>query len=222
MFYVLCTRVELLLSILTAQKRQGPIIGMLKLVNLTFLTENLEFEMQNLRLWFSWCTSHICFIGQEVQNRYQVLQNISKIFHGRGRKASGHDSWHCVFYEVIERLRFILVLQKYRSLMNFLSSVLREDGGFDYKKVIVDSILILIREIPEAKEPGLGHLCEFIEVIYTTSINFTLCITYFLTLQKDSSIFLCLLTLIWFLKLYKSWKSKAQKPSLSLGTTMEL
>ena len=48
--------------------------------------------------------------------------------------------------------------------MNFLSNVLREDGGFEYKKVIVDSILILIREIPEAKEPGLGHLCEFIEV----------------------------------------------------------
>ena len=48
--------------------------------------------------------------------------------------------------------------------MNFLSSVLREDGGYEYKKVIVDSILILVREIPEAKEPGLGHLCEFIEV----------------------------------------------------------
>ena len=57
-------------------------------------------------------------------------------------------------------------LQKYRSLMNFLSNVLREDGGFEYKKVIVDSILILIREIPEAKEPGLGHLCEFIEVSF--------------------------------------------------------
>ena len=47
--------------------------------------------------------------------------------------------------------------------MNFLSSVLREDGGFEYKKAIVDSILILIREIPDAKESGLSHLCEFIE-----------------------------------------------------------
>lgn len=26
-------------------------------------------------------------------------------------------------------------LQKYRGLMNFLSNVLREDGGFEYKKV---------------------------------------------------------------------------------------
>lgn len=42
--------------------------------------------------------------------------------------------------------------------------MLREDGGFEYKKAIVDSILILIREIPDAKESGLAHLCEFIEV----------------------------------------------------------
>jgi coatomer subunit gamma len=39
-----------------------------------------------------------------------------------------------------------------------------QDGGFEYKKAIVDSILILIREIPAAKEAGLAHLCEFIEV----------------------------------------------------------
>lgn len=47
--------------------------------------------------------------------------------------------------------------------MSFLSNILREEGGFEYKKAIVDSILILIREIPEAKESGLSHLCEFIE-----------------------------------------------------------
>ena len=56
------------------------------------------------------------------------------------------------------------LLRRYRALMNFLSNVLREDGGFEYKKAIVDSILILIKDIPDAKEPGLGHLCEFIEV----------------------------------------------------------
>ena len=47
--------------------------------------------------------------------------------------------------------------------MNFLSNILREEGGFDYKKAIVDSIVILIRDIPDAKENGLLHLCEFIE-----------------------------------------------------------
>eukprot|EP00217_Crustomastix_stigmatica_P014394 CAMPEP_0183795972 /NCGR_PEP_ID=MMETSP0803_2-20130417/6653_1 /TAXON_ID=195967 /ORGANISM="Crustomastix stigmata, Strain CCMP3273" /LENGTH=902 /DNA_ID=CAMNT_0026040537 /DNA_START=42 /DNA_END=2746 /DNA_ORIENTATION=- len=66
---------------------------------------------------------------------------------------------------VVEAIRSMCIKfpQKYRVLMNFLSNILREEGGFDYKKAIVDSILILIREIPDAKESGLAHLCEFIE-----------------------------------------------------------
>ncbi|EFJ08461.1 hypothetical protein SELMODRAFT_185391 [Selaginella moellendorffii] len=66
---------------------------------------------------------------------------------------------------VVEAIRSLCLKfpQKYRSLMNFLSGILREEGGFDYKKAIVDSILILINEIPDAKESGLVHLCEFIE-----------------------------------------------------------
>ncbi|KAL3614098.1 hypothetical protein CASFOL_042172 [Castilleja foliolosa] len=36
--------------------------------------------------------------------------------------------------------------------MNFLSNILREEGGFEYKKVIVDSVVILIRDIPDAKK----------------------------------------------------------------------
>ena len=35
--------------------------------------------------------------------------------------------------------------QKHRVLMNFLSNILREEGGFEYKKAIVDSILCLIK-----------------------------------------------------------------------------
>ena len=53
--------------------------------------------------------------------------------------------------------------QKHRVLMAFLSNVLREEGGFHYKKAIVDTILVIIGKVPEAKEAGLGHLCEFIE-----------------------------------------------------------
>jgi len=66
---------------------------------------------------------------------------------------------------VVEAIRSLCLKfpQKYRALMNFLSNILREEGGFEYKKAIVDSILILIREIPDAKESGLSHLCEFIE-----------------------------------------------------------
>jgi hypothetical protein len=66
---------------------------------------------------------------------------------------------------VVEAIRSLCLKfpQKYRTLMSFLSNILREEGGFEYKKAIVDSILILINEIPEAKEGGLAHLCEFIE-----------------------------------------------------------
>ncbi|KAF9676007.1 hypothetical protein SADUNF_Sadunf09G0093500 [Salix dunnii] len=72
------------------------------------------------------------------------------------------DEFKIVVVEAIRSLCLKFPL-KYRSLMNFLSNILREEGGFDYKKAIVDSIVILIRDIPEAKESGLLQLCEFIE-----------------------------------------------------------
>jgi coatomer subunit gamma len=52
---------------------------------------------------------------------------------------------------------------KNRVLVGFLSTFLREEGGYDFKKSIVDSILDLIHAIPETKETSLMHLCEFID-----------------------------------------------------------
>lgn len=72
------------------------------------------------------------------------------------------DEFKIVVVEAIKSL-CLKFPQKYPILMNFLSNILREEGGFDYKKAIVDSVLSLIRDIPEAKESGLSHLCEFIE-----------------------------------------------------------
>ncbi|CAB4290189.1 unnamed protein product [Prunus armeniaca] len=72
------------------------------------------------------------------------------------------DEFKIVVVEAIRSLCLKFPL-KYRALMNFLSNILREEGGFEYKKAIVDSIVILIRDIPDAKESGLLHLCEFIE-----------------------------------------------------------
>ncbi|KAL2477161.1 Coatomer subunit gamma [Forsythia ovata] len=72
------------------------------------------------------------------------------------------DEFKIVVVEAIRSLCLKFPL-KYRSLMNFLSNILREEGGFEYKKAIVDAIVILIRDIPDAKESGLLHLCEFIE-----------------------------------------------------------
>jgi coatomer protein complex subunit gamma len=52
---------------------------------------------------------------------------------------------------------------KHRALAGFLASALREEGGFEYKRSIVDALLAVIQAVPEAKEAGLAHLCEFIE-----------------------------------------------------------
>lgn len=66
---------------------------------------------------------------------------------------------------VVEAIRSLCLKfpSKYRGLLSFLAGVLREDGGFEYKRAIVDGILAIIKEIPEAKEVGLGQLSEFIE-----------------------------------------------------------
>lgn len=52
---------------------------------------------------------------------------------------------------------------KYYALMNFLGNALREEGGFEFKRAIVDAYLGLMDKIPESKETCLSHLCEFIE-----------------------------------------------------------
>ncbi|XP_015362235.2 coatomer subunit gamma-1 [Marmota marmota marmota] len=53
--------------------------------------------------------------------------------------------------------------RKHAVLMNFLFTMLREEGGFEYKRAIVDCIISIIEENAESKETGLSHLCEFIE-----------------------------------------------------------
>ena len=53
--------------------------------------------------------------------------------------------------------------RKHGILMNFLSGMLRDEGGLEYKTSIAETVIALIEENPEAKENGLAHLCEFIE-----------------------------------------------------------
>eukprot|EP01103_Thecamoeba_quadrilineata_P017419 TRINITY_DN6175_c0_g1_i1.p1 TRINITY_DN6175_c0_g1~~TRINITY_DN6175_c0_g1_i1.p1 ORF type:complete len:882 (-),score=147.91 TRINITY_DN6175_c0_g1_i1:27-2672(-) len=72
------------------------------------------------------------------------------------------DEFKIVVIEAIKSLT-MKYPEKHRSLMSFLSNVLREEGGFDYKKAIVETILSLINDLPASKEAGLSHLCEFIE-----------------------------------------------------------
>lgn len=53
--------------------------------------------------------------------------------------------------------------QKHAVLMAFLDTMLRDEGGFAYKKSIVDAMVTIIHQLPETKEKGLSYLCEFIE-----------------------------------------------------------
>ena len=66
---------------------------------------------------------------------------------------------------VVEAVRSLCIKfpAKHRGMLNFLSMCLREDGGFSYKKSIVDAILAIIKHVPEAKDVALSQLSEFIE-----------------------------------------------------------
>ena len=66
---------------------------------------------------------------------------------------------------VVKAIRELCVKypQKHRVMVGFLATFLREEGGFDFKKAIVDSIVELMTTIPDTKETSLLHLCEFIE-----------------------------------------------------------
>eukprot|EP00620_Florenciella_sp_RCC1587_P018520 CAMPEP_0182559454 /NCGR_PEP_ID=MMETSP1324-20130603/2569_1 /TAXON_ID=236786 /ORGANISM="Florenciella sp., Strain RCC1587" /LENGTH=950 /DNA_ID=CAMNT_0024771715 /DNA_START=30 /DNA_END=2882 /DNA_ORIENTATION=+ len=61
--------------------------------------------------------------------------------------------------------------QKHRVLVGFLAATLREEGGFEFKKAITDSIVELMHAIPETKESSLLHLCEFIEDCEFTALS---------------------------------------------------
>jgi len=79
------------------------------------------------------------------------------------------DEFKIVVVEAIRALGMKFP-RKHMVMMNFLSSMLREEGGFEYKKAIVDAVICIIEENNDAKETGLSHLCEFIEDCEHTSL----------------------------------------------------
>ncbi|KAI9222398.1 adaptin N terminal region-domain-containing protein [Blastocladiella britannica] len=48
-------------------------------------------------------------------------------------------------------------------MLTFLSGVLRDEGGYEYKKAVVEAMFDLVQRMPECLESALAHLCEFIE-----------------------------------------------------------
>lgn len=51
---------------------------------------------------------------------------------------------------------------KHQAVINALSGLMR-DGGYEFKKTLVETILFIMKEVPESKESALTQLCEFIE-----------------------------------------------------------
>ncbi|KAJ3100048.1 Coatomer subunit gamma-2 [Phlyctochytrium planicorne] len=66
---------------------------------------------------------------------------------------------------VIEAIRSLCLKfpTKQALMIGFLSNVLRDEGGYEYKRAVVEAIFDIIYHIPESKELALHHLCEFIE-----------------------------------------------------------
>lgn len=80
------------------------------------------------------------------------------------------DEFKIVVVDAIKTL-CLKYKQKHRTLMTSLANMLRDEGGYQYKKAIVDAMLTIIAALPEAKEPGLAHLCEFIEDCEFTQLS---------------------------------------------------
>ncbi|KAK8858695.1 hypothetical protein IAR55_002924 [Kwoniella newhampshirensis] len=56
-------------------------------------------------------------------------------------------------------------------MLSFLSGVLRDEGGYDFKHAVVEAIFDMIKFIKDCKETALAHLCEFIEDCEFTKLS---------------------------------------------------
>ncbi|KAI9677810.1 MAG: coatomer subunit gamma [Bathelium mastoideum] len=72
---------------------------------------------------------------------------------------------------IVEAIRTLCLKfpSKQAGMLAFLSGILRDEGGYEFKRSVVESMFDLIKFVPESKEDGklgcttLAHLCEFIE-----------------------------------------------------------
>nr|XP_018262238.1 coatomer subunit gamma [Kwoniella dejecticola CBS 10117]OBR84396.1 coatomer subunit gamma [Kwoniella dejecticola CBS 10117] len=56
-------------------------------------------------------------------------------------------------------------------MLSFLSGVLRDEGGYDFKHAVVEAIFDMIKFIKDCRETALAHLCEFIEDCEFTKLS---------------------------------------------------
>lgn len=66
---------------------------------------------------------------------------------------------------IVDAIRILCLKfpSKQSGMLTFLSGILRDEGGYDFKRAVVESMFDLIKFVPDSKEDALAHLCEFIE-----------------------------------------------------------
>ncbi|KAG6011239.1 hypothetical protein E4U54_008184 [Claviceps lovelessii] len=66
---------------------------------------------------------------------------------------------------IVEAIRTLCLKfpNKQAGMLTFLSGILRDEGGFEFKRAVVESMFDLIKFVPDSKDEALAHLCEFIE-----------------------------------------------------------
>jgi len=66
---------------------------------------------------------------------------------------------------IVEAIRTLCLKfpAKQARMLAFLSGILRDEGGYEFKRSVVESMFDLIKFVPDSKEEALAHLCEFIE-----------------------------------------------------------
>ncbi|KAJ6152539.1 hypothetical protein N7497_006858 [Penicillium chrysogenum] len=71
---------------------------------------------------------------------------------------------------IVEAIRTFFP-SKQAGMLVFLSGILRDEGGYEFKRTVVESMFDLIKFVPESKEDALAHLCEFIEDCEFTKLS---------------------------------------------------
>jgi len=74
---------------------------------------------------------------------------------------------------IVEAIRSLCLKfpAKHASMLSFLSGVLRDEGGYDFKRAIVEAMFDMVKFISDCKEQALSHLCEFIEDCEFTKLS---------------------------------------------------
>lgn len=74
---------------------------------------------------------------------------------------------------VVDAIRSLCIKfpSKQAVMLTFLSGVLRDEGGYDFKLAVVDAIFDMIKFIQDSREVALAHLCEFIEDCEFTKLS---------------------------------------------------